>query len=211
MPTAALPDEPSLEQLKKQAKDLRDLARAGVPGALDLVGAHHPKGAHPVTLTGAQLVVARHYGFASWARLKSHIATIERYRRDPDEVERTGDAGSGEVAQVLGLLAQLLEVGVVGKGNGRQGDLLSSPAVRFVRPKGGSRATPFVCAQLGWAQPSPRTGGAPRADGRLARRTAQLRRPCHSRDSVRLHVSAPSRLSSSVPRPPRGWRWGGSS
>jgi hypothetical protein len=91
LPAAALPDDPSLEQLKKQAKDLRDLAGAGVPGALDLVGAHHPKGAHPVTLTGAQLVVARHYGFASWARLKSHIATIERYRRDPDEVEPADD------------------------------------------------------------------------------------------------------------------------
>jgi hypothetical protein len=90
--TAALPDDPNLEQLRKQAKDLRDLARAGVPGALDLVGAYHPKGAHPVTLTGAQLVVARHYGFASWARLKSHVATIERYRRDPDEVERGDDA-----------------------------------------------------------------------------------------------------------------------
>jgi hypothetical protein len=45
-------------------------------------------------LTGAQLVVARHYGFASWARLKSHIATIERYRRDPDEVERGDDAAN---------------------------------------------------------------------------------------------------------------------
>jgi hypothetical protein len=43
LPTAALPDDPSLEQVKKQAKDLRDLARAGVPGALELVGAHHPE------------------------------------------------------------------------------------------------------------------------------------------------------------------------
>jgi len=33
LPTAALPDDPSLEQLKKQAKDLRDLAVARVPGA----------------------------------------------------------------------------------------------------------------------------------------------------------------------------------
>ena len=45
---------------------VRDLARAGIPGALDLVAAHHPKGAHPVTLTGAQLVVARHYGFRAF-------------------------------------------------------------------------------------------------------------------------------------------------
>ncbi len=82
-----LPDDPSLEQLRKQAKDVRDLARAGVPGALELVAAYHPKGAHPVTLAGAQLVVARHYGFASWARLKQHVEMIERHRRAPDEVE----------------------------------------------------------------------------------------------------------------------------
>ncbi len=87
MTTVPLPDDPSLEQLRKQAKDLRDLARAGVAGALDLVAAHHPEGAHAVTLAGAQLVVARHYGFASWPRLKAHIETIERYSRAPDEVD----------------------------------------------------------------------------------------------------------------------------
>ena len=86
LPAVPLPDNPSLEQLRKQAKDLRDLARAGVPGALDLVAAHHPDGAHPVGLAGAQLVVARHYGFTSWARLKRHLEIIERYRRVPDEV-----------------------------------------------------------------------------------------------------------------------------
>jgi hypothetical protein len=89
VPTVPLPDDPSLEQLRKQAKDLRDLARAGLPGALELVAAHHPRGAHAVTLTGAQLVVARHYGFASWSRLKQHIEMIERYRRAPDEVGET--------------------------------------------------------------------------------------------------------------------------
>jgi hypothetical protein len=86
--TVRLPDDPSLEQLRKQAKDVRDLARAGVPGVLDLVAAYHPKGAHPVALAGAQLVVARHYGFASWARLKQHVEMIERHRRAPDEVEQ---------------------------------------------------------------------------------------------------------------------------
>ena len=84
--TVPLPDNPSLEQLRKQAKDLRDLARAGAPGALELVAAHHPEGAHEVTLASAQLVVARHYGFASWSRLKHHLEVIERYSRMPDEV-----------------------------------------------------------------------------------------------------------------------------
>ena len=92
MPSVSLPDDASLEQLRKQAKDVRDLARAGVPGALDLVAEYHPKGAHAVTLTGAQLVVARHNGFASWARLKQYLEIIERYRRTPDEVDQTSGA-----------------------------------------------------------------------------------------------------------------------
>jgi hypothetical protein len=89
MPAVPLPDNPSLEQLRKQAKDVRDLARAGVPGALDLVAAHHPGGRNPVGLAGAQLVVARHYGFTSWARLKRHLEIVEHYRRVPDEVAQS--------------------------------------------------------------------------------------------------------------------------
>ena len=87
MATARLPDDPSFDQLRRQAKDLRDLSRAGLQGALDLVGAHHPGGRQAVSLAGAQFVVARHYGFSSWAALKRHVTTIERYRRVPDEVD----------------------------------------------------------------------------------------------------------------------------
>ena len=86
MATARLPDDPSFEQLRRQAKDLRDLSRAGLRGALDLVGAHHPDGPHAVSLAGAQFVVARHYGFSSWAALRQHVMTIEHYRSAPDEV-----------------------------------------------------------------------------------------------------------------------------
>ena len=91
MPTVSLPDDASLERLRKLAKDLRNLAQAGVPGALDLVAEYHPKGAHPVSLTGAQLVIARHHGFPSWARLRQHLEMVERYRRAPDEVDQTAD------------------------------------------------------------------------------------------------------------------------
>ena len=86
MATARLPDDPSFEQLRRQAKDLRDLSRASVQGALDLVGAHHPDGPHAVSLAGAQFVVARYYGFSSWAALRRHVTTIERCRGAPDEV-----------------------------------------------------------------------------------------------------------------------------
>jgi hypothetical protein len=93
--TARLPDDPSFGQLRRQAKDLRDLSRAGVQGALDLVGAHHPDGPHAVSLAGAQFVVARHYGFPSWAALRRYVTTIERYRGAPDEVA-SADEPAGE-------------------------------------------------------------------------------------------------------------------
>ena len=95
MAAVPLPDNPSIEQLRKQAKDLRDFAKQGIPGALDLIGEHHPDGPHAVTLAGAQLVVARHYGFSSWARLKHHLEVVEHYRREPDLVE-AGDNATDE-------------------------------------------------------------------------------------------------------------------
>jgi hypothetical protein len=90
--TARLPDDPSFEQLRRQAKDLRDLSGVGLQGALDLVGTHHPGGPHAVSLAGAQFVVARHYGFPSWAALRQHVTTIEHYHRAPDEVDAAGQA-----------------------------------------------------------------------------------------------------------------------
>jgi ankyrin repeat protein len=91
MPTVPLPDDPDIQQLRKQAKELRDQSRRGVPEVLELVAECHPKGAHAVSLSGAQLVVARHYGFASWARLKHHLEVVDRYRRAPDDVAERPD------------------------------------------------------------------------------------------------------------------------
>ena len=67
-----LPDRPSLEQLRKQAKDLLRDARAGDPTALARVVANHSSGA-PILLADAQLALAREYGFASWPRLRRHV------------------------------------------------------------------------------------------------------------------------------------------
>ena len=69
VPTAELPEQPSLEQLRKQAKDLRD--RSGV------------------RLWEAQLTVARGYGFPSWARLKRHVEVLTRYSRFPERAAAT--------------------------------------------------------------------------------------------------------------------------
>jgi ankyrin repeat protein len=92
VPTHALPDRPSLEQLRTRARDLKRAAATGDPAALSLFAEHHPDGvAAGPTLTAAQLVVARQHGFASWAKLKRHIETVVRLSREPDQVEPIDD------------------------------------------------------------------------------------------------------------------------
>jgi hypothetical protein len=54
----ALPDRPSIRQLKDQAKDL---VKAGAASSI----------------TDAQFKIARLYGFASWPKLKAHIDSLE--------------------------------------------------------------------------------------------------------------------------------------
>ncbi|HEY3703001.1 MAG TPA: ankyrin repeat domain-containing protein, partial [Acidimicrobiales bacterium] len=116
-----LPERPDLDQLRRQAKELRDAARNGDPGAVDRLARHHPS-APPavVTLAAAQLVIARELGFASWPQLKAAVdahaaperqaevlvaASIEGRRREAESIlEAVPDVGhySLEAAAVLG-------------------------------------------------------------------------------------------------------------
>jgi ankyrin repeat protein len=92
VPTVPLPDQPSLEQLRNQAKDLQRAARAGTPDALAEVAEHHRAalaGSASLPLSAAHLVIARRYGFASWARLKRHVEIFERYSRFPAAMDET--------------------------------------------------------------------------------------------------------------------------
>ena len=88
MPTVRLPDDPSVEHLRKLARRLQRSVRAGDPGALALVARRHPAGApaEPAgfQLSAAQLVLARECGFASWPRLREHLDLVAAARRDPD-------------------------------------------------------------------------------------------------------------------------------
>jgi hypothetical protein len=91
MPTVPLPAAPSLEQLKKQAKDLQRAVRSADADAVALVAEHHPDGssasvaASGFSLDSAQLVLARRYGFTSWPGLKHHVQTITRAARSRRE------------------------------------------------------------------------------------------------------------------------------
>jgi len=79
MPTRRLPDDPSLEHLRKQAKTLLKQVNAAEPEAIALADQFHPVN----TLADAQLVIARSYGFPSWPRLGRHLELVERYSRSP--------------------------------------------------------------------------------------------------------------------------------
>jgi hypothetical protein len=82
MPVRPLPENPSLQHLKYQAKDLLKGYRAHDPAAAQRIREFHPRwtrasdaeifAAH-LTLSDAQLAIAREYGFVSWARLKRRI------------------------------------------------------------------------------------------------------------------------------------------
>lgn len=60
-----------LDQVRRQAKELRDAARRGEPHALRRIAAFSQGRDEQVSLALAQFVVAREHGFASWPRLKA--------------------------------------------------------------------------------------------------------------------------------------------
>jgi ankyrin repeat protein len=74
---SSLPARPSLEQLKKRAKELLRSIRAADPRAVTRLRGHGARPPRDASLADAQLVIAREHGFASWAKLKRHIQSIE--------------------------------------------------------------------------------------------------------------------------------------
>src|SRR5580765_4426687 len=76
-----LPARPSLEQLQKQAKELLKQHRAGETAALDRFLVISKRPANPLpTLADAQFVLAREYGFESWARLREQVSFMRSTR-----------------------------------------------------------------------------------------------------------------------------------
>ena len=111
MPSRPLPNDPSLENLKNHAKRLRKSARVGDVEALALVREFHPHAAETLKnfrLADAQLVVARMYGFPSWARLKQHLAVVQEFMWDPP---------SDPNAPSASLIDRFLRLGCLNYGN----------------------------------------------------------------------------------------------
>lgn len=71
-----LPNRPSLEQLRKQAKELLQQLRNGDASATERLRKQKPNAGDPI-LADAQFVLAREHGFESWPRLVHHVQSAE--------------------------------------------------------------------------------------------------------------------------------------
>ena len=113
--TRSLPFHPSLEQQKKLAKELLQAFRAGDTTARDRVRRQLPDRSR-ITLVDAQFVLAREYGFASWAKLKQHIAQAATSDATSDEAgiaEFRRAVNARDVAAVRSLLQRQTAVRAV--------------------------------------------------------------------------------------------------
>lgn len=132
MDAKPLPPRPSLEQYKKQAKELVKACRTGggkatwaglaakfggTPAQLaKALKKHHPRFRElsdarilsaPFRLADAQWVVAREHGFASWPKFKQHIEALARANSPTSKFELAADAiVTGDTATLKRLLRE---------------------------------------------------------------------------------------------------------
>jgi hypothetical protein len=88
VPTRPLPSNPSLKNLETQVEQLLTDVRAGTAQAIDQAREFHPHADTAIgdfSLSDAQLVTARHYGFASWPKLKQALDVVDEFIWDPPE------------------------------------------------------------------------------------------------------------------------------
>lgn len=103
-PTRRLPQNPNLEQLRKQAKDLLQQYRSGDPTATAEI-ARFERNPDPSTfaLHDAQRVLARAYGYESWPKLKAFV--------DGVNIARFAEAvKAGDMEQVQAMLGSRPEL-----------------------------------------------------------------------------------------------------
>jgi ankyrin repeat protein len=104
----ALPERPDLDQQKKLAKELLRAFHAGDTNAIARVRTELPDKPQ-ISLTDAQFVLAREYGFRSWRDLRDHIDRQMAALRPP--IERFKRAvQDGDAKATRALLSQHAEV-----------------------------------------------------------------------------------------------------
>ena len=118
MPVRHLPPRPDLAQLKRQSYELQQLHREGKQAAAARVIANHPKYRHEtpervlaakLPLADAQLVLAREYGFQSWAALKHDVEAwgrVAKYAPHPHFDDAVAALRRGDLRRLSDLLSQ---------------------------------------------------------------------------------------------------------
>jgi ankyrin repeat protein len=104
MALRSLPERPDLDQLRRQAKELRDAAQAGDSAAVQRMTGL------PVTLSSAQLVIAQEHGFASWPALRAHVETSLADLAERVELFLRASV-SGPIIRAVSLLHEYPEIG----------------------------------------------------------------------------------------------------
>lgn len=88
---STLPDNPSLDRLREEARKLQRAASAGEPDALETLRQHHPRPdialSRPLALHDAQLSIARRYGFTGWPALVHYLDIASGLSTDPSRVD----------------------------------------------------------------------------------------------------------------------------
>jgi hypothetical protein len=95
-----LPDRPDLDQLRRQARELLRAAADGQPRAVARLRVVSDR----VTLSAAQLALAREYGFASWAALRTE-AQRRRVAAQPVDGDRWSFGGAAAIETAAGTLS----------------------------------------------------------------------------------------------------------
>lgn len=163
MPFRQLPAHPHLDHLKGQARALRRAFDAGEAQAVARVRA--VLGAQEtLKLTEAQRVVAREYGFPSWARLRAHVqaarGVAEAVAAFLDALDEQDAARAGEVlrAEPRAATASLHVAAALGLEEEVRRQLREHPEQVRVRA-GRSPSEPLL-----WLCASPFHGGSPARD-----------------------------------------------
>jgi ankyrin repeat protein len=99
-----LPQQPNLEQLRKQAKDLLENYRSGIPAAIEEVRQFEWNAVpEKFALSDAQRVLARAYGFASWPKLQAYVDGV-------NVASFAAAVKAGEMARVRSMLSSRPEL-----------------------------------------------------------------------------------------------------
>ncbi len=116
MDVKELPARPSLEQYKKQAKELLNACHSGAPEAIWRIRQHNPRAGKiadsdslqtQCVLADAQFVLAREHGFESWPRFAQHIGELTRASSPISNFEAAADAiVAGDLPTLERLLRQ---------------------------------------------------------------------------------------------------------